>query len=223
MKRLGSLTILGCVAATACSATAAGAATGPLQIPGATGKIPAQVGFPLDATWAPPVLPGPAPPSTAGRYQLRRPLSDGATCTQDVLVVGVAVKPSDRPVLADGTLRLHPAGSLLPLMRVERHGAAGALRWFAGPLSAMTGTAGLRPPLQQGIAVLPAPSWATRGGRSLIVVRVGLDANVQNIAANGTFTPPTAAEATECFTPLRAQLGPRLRTLLRAVSVQRRA
>jgi hypothetical protein len=224
MKRLGSLTIVACAAAAAFSATA-GAATAPLQIPGTTGEVPAAIGFPLDAAWAHPVYPGTPPPGAADlRWQTSTPLSDGASCVQGAFVVGVAVTPAARPVLVGDTLRLHPAGSLLPRMKVERHGTAGAVRWYAGAAHDTTVAPGVSPPLQQGIAVLPAPKWATRAGRSVIVVRVVLDLNVQRVGADGFPTGrPTAAEASECFPPLRDQLGPRLRSILRAVSVQRRA
>jgi hypothetical protein len=127
-------------------------------------------------------------------------------------------------VLAGGTLRLRPEGSLLPRMKVERHGVAGAVRWFAGPLNATHAVdPGVSPPMQQGIAVLPAPEALTRAGRSLVVVRVSLSARVEHLAADGLAIPATPAEAQECFAPIRPQLGPQLRAILRHVTVRPRA
>jgi len=216
MKHSGSLTVLVGVAAAVLCAAPADAATGPLQIPGFSGRVPAEVGFPLAAGWRHPAFPGPAPPSTDGRYELRTALPDGTSCVRGAIVVAVAVRPADRPVLKGSTLRLRAEGSLLPRMQVERHGTAGGLSWFAGPLHESPAVReGVAPPLQQGIAVLPAPRWATHVGRSLIVVRVLLDARVDSTAA-------TLAEADACFGPLRARLGPDLRAILRGLSVRRR-
>jgi hypothetical protein len=219
MKRLGNLTVL----AFAAAAAPAAAATGPLQVP-PDGFGPGEVAFPLDAAWQHPKLPATAPVSTNGRYELRTSLSDGATCIRGAIVLGVTVRPANRPVLAGGTLRLHPEGRLLPRMKVERHGTAGRLSWFAGPLTASPAVVdGVHPPLEQGIAVLPAPPSTTHAGRSLAVVRVLLDARVEHLAADGSTVQSTPAEADECFTPVRAQIGAQLRTILRKVSVRRRS
>jgi len=226
MKHLGSLTVLGCVAAVAI-ASPARATTAPVQVPGlAAAKVPAQVGFPLVGAWQPAAIPAGAPASLSevGRYELRTPLSDSATCVRGAFVVGVAVRPAARPKLVGDTLRLRPEGSLLPKMQVEAHGAAGAVRWFAGGLHATrTVPSGANPPTQQGIAVLPAPKALVRGGRSVVVVRVALDARVEHLDANGAPIQATSAEGEECFAPVRSQLGPQLRSILRKVTVQRRA
>jgi hypothetical protein len=216
LKRSGSL-LIASVLASGVVAASAGAATAPLQIPGlADAKVPAQLGLGLDDTWTPPVLPGPPPPNAILGYQQSRPLSDGTTCVRGVWAVGVAVRPADRPVLRDGTLRLHtPAGSLLPKMKVQTSGVAGATRRYAGPLRDET-----RFPTAQGIAVLPAPRWATRAGRSLVVARVAVSVSVTR--ADGTTPPVTEAQRAACYAPQTAQLGPQLRALLRGVTVQRR-
>jgi hypothetical protein len=216
MKHSGSL-IMAALLASGALAASAGAATAPLQIPGlAAGQVPAQIGVALDDSYKPPVLPVPPPPNAILGYAQSTPLSDGATCEHGVWSVGVAVRPDNRPVLKHGVLRLHtPDGSLLPRMKVERHGVAGSIRWYAGPLSNARFI-----PAQQGIAVLPAPRWAVRDGRSLIVVRVavGLNTFTANRTANGT-----DADRQECYTPAAlSALGPQLRALLRGVTVQRR-
>jgi hypothetical protein len=215
MKRSGSLIVLS-LAASGALAASAGAVTAPLQIPGLPdAKVPGQIGVALDDSWKPPVFPVPPPPNAILGYAKSTPLSSGASCEHGVWSVGVAVRPDNQPVLKGGTLRLHtPDGSLLPKMKVERHGVSGAIRWYAGPLS---NTRAL--PAQQGIAVLPAPRWAVRDGRSLIVVRVSVGLNTFTAnRANGT-----DADRQECYTPATlAGLGPQLRTLLRTVTVQRR-
>lgn len=218
MKHSGSLIVLS-LAISGAFAGAAGAVTAPLQIPGlADAEVPAQIGVALDDSWKPPALPvpPPPPPNAILGYARSTSLSSGASCEHGVWSVGVAVRPDDRPVLSGGTLRLHtPDGSLLPKMKVERHGVSGSIRWYAGPLSNVRAI-----PTQQGIAVLPAPRWAVREGRSLIVVRVavGLNTFTANRGANGT-----DADRQECYTPATLNgLGPQLRTLLRTVTVQRR-
>jgi hypothetical protein len=219
MKRFGSLTIVACVAAVVIAAAPAGAATAPLQVPGSASG-PGEVGFPLDAAWQHPTFPGTSPPSTNGRYELRAPLSDGATCIRDTIVVGVAVRPANRPKLVDGTLRLHPEGSLLPRMKVERHGASGSVRWFAGPLTASHAVVdGVNPPLQQGIAVLPAPAWAARAGAARSLSSAWWRTRASSISV----VPTTPAEAEDCFAPVRAEIGAQLRAVLRKVGVVRRA
>jgi hypothetical protein len=217
MKRSGSLFMLSLLVSGALAASA-DAATVPLQIPGlAAGKVPAQIGLGIDDSWKPPVLPGTPPPNAILGYEQTSPLSDGATCVRGVWAVGVAVRPADRPVLDHGTLRLNAEGSLLPRMKVQRHGVAGPTRWYAGGLREEGGLQ-----VQQGVAVLPAPRWATRNGRSLIVARVSVGLNVRHTVADGATLPVTGAERSECYAPLTAGLGPQLRGLLRGVSVQRR-
>jgi hypothetical protein len=180
--------------------------------------VPARIGLGLDDGWKPPVLPGKPPPNAILGHERTSPLSDGATCVRGVWAVGVAVRPTDRPVLKDDILRLPTAGSLLPRMKVQRHGVAGSTRWYAGALRHEAGYE-----TQQGVAVLPAPRWATREGRSLIAVRVAVSLSVRHADANGATLPVTDAERGECYTSaVTAQLGPRLRTLLRGLTVQRR-
>lgn len=215
MKHSGSLIALSLLAASA-GAAPAGAATAPLQVPGlAAAKVPAQLDLGLDADWQTPALPVPPPPNAILGVRKSTVMSDGTTmCDRAVWAVGVAVRPENRPVLAGGTLRLHPEGSLLPRMKVQRHGVSGATRWYAGDVRDATSL-----PVQQGVAVLPAPRWATRNGRSLVVARVSVGVNVRH--ADQT-THPTAAERRECYAPAIPQLGPQLRTLLRGLTVQRR-
>ncbi len=218
MKHSGSLIALSLLTSGALAASAQ-AATVPLQIPGlADAKVPAAIGLGLDASWQHPVFPAGAP-ANAASYSLQQTsaLSDGATCVRGVWAVGVALKPKERPTLAGDTLRLPTEGSLLPRMKVDRRGTAGATRWYAGALRHEAGNE-----TQQGVAVLPAPSWAVRGGRSVVAVRVATGLNVRHDAPDGSTLPVTDAERSECYTSRSAQLGPQLRTLLRRVTVRRR-
>jgi hypothetical protein len=230
VHRSASLTILAVLFALAAPA-AAGASTtvlGRLHMAGYEGREPARAGATLPGEWSPETGQSEGTP-VLGHAEQRRDLGAGATCLRTVIVVGTTVRARERPTYSAGVLTLHGGtGWLLPRLTVTRRGAAaGGTRWYAGKTFAPETAPGVRPPTVQGIAVLPAPDYATRAGRGVVVVRVLVGAAVEKAqpAPGGgvRFVAPTPAEADRCFAPARRALPGILRSALRSARVVRRA
>ncbi len=164
--RRGCRALVLAVAGSCVLASPSGAATAKLQVPDGNvlrSSSVAQVGFHLGRGWQ--LVHGQLENTpSVGSYSSTRNLGDGASCIQEIDVVGVTLKHAQRPRFRRGTLHVTaPMWWQLVNFRVTSHEQTGLAGWYAGRGVGLSEDFGnghrYASPSRIGVVVLPTPSW----------------------------------------------------------------